>query len=147
MRSSRWLAGLAVAALLLGPASAEAGTETFKRSMGNLIQSPIDLVLSPITAGIVQYRNMTNVDDTTAVRIGYAIPGYFWLTGLHAGASILRGVAGALELLPGMVLLFLPETEMDPLFDPVDKGEAVIFDYPTAVMDFKIGVDYTAAPF
>ena len=95
---------------------------------------------------MVQYKNMANIEDSRGVRWFYAVPGYFWLLALTAGASVLRLLAGALEFLPGLVLLFT-SAEMDPLFAPSEGGEAVIWDYPTTVMDFKLGIDYTAAPF
>ncbi len=143
----RRLAAIGVVfSFLLTPTSALAGPETLKRSFGNMIQGPIDLVLAPITAGIVEYRNLKNIDDTTAVRVFWVVPGYIWLLGLHLGASVLRTLAGVFELLPGLVLLFT-DAEMDPLFAPSEKSEAVIWDYPTTVFDFKLGVDYTAAPF
>ena len=110
------------------------------------MQAPIDAVLSPITAGMVQYKNMANIEDSRGVRWFYAVPAYFWLLGLTVGASVLRLLAGGLEFLPGLVLLFT-SAEMDALFAPAEGGEAVIWDYPTTVMDFKLGIDYTAAPF
>jgi hypothetical protein len=132
--------------LLVLPTPALAGSETLKRAFGNIVQGPIDVVLSPITAGIVQYRNMTNIDDSTGVRVFYFLPGYVWLVGIHAAASVLRTLAGIFELLPGLVLVFT-DAEMDPMFAPSEKSEGVIWDFPTTVMDFKIGLDYTAAPF
>ena len=138
-------AALASVSLLAASGPAQAGGETLKRSVGNIVQAPIDLALSPITAGIVEYRNLSNVDDSMPVRVVYAIPGYLWLTGLHAGASVLREVAGLLELLPGLVML-PTDNEMDPLFDPVEKGNALFVDTTTPVMDINIGIDYTAAP-
>jgi hypothetical protein len=80
------------------------------------------------------------------VRIFYVVPGYFWLMGLTLGASMLRCVSGFLEFLPGLFLVFT-DAEMDPMFAPTERGEALIWDYPTTVFDFKIGVDYTSAPF
>lgn len=141
-RARRTAAALALCAFVLAPGSALAGGETLKRAVGNLLQAPIDLALSPITAGIVEARNLRNVEDTTGVRIGYVVPGYLWLTGLTAGGSILRLLAGAFELLPGIPLLFT-DAELSPLFDPAEKGEGRILDQPTPVMDIKIGLDYT----
>ena len=142
----RFAAALALGALMLAPGSAGAGTDTLKRGAGNCVQAPFDMILSPVTAGIVLKRNLDNVDDTKAVRYAYAVPGYLWLTGLHAGASVLRLLSGAFELFPGMVLAFT-DAEMDPLFTPVEKSEAVVWDRPGKIMDIKLGVDYTSAPF
>jgi hypothetical protein len=142
----RGIAAALLFAFLLAPSPAMAGAQTLKRGVGNIVQAPVDVILGPITAGIVEYRNLRNVDDTLAVRIAYALPGYFWLLGITWGASVLRCVAGFLEFIPGLFLVFT-DAEMDPMFSPVERGEAVIWDYPTTVMDFKVGVDYTAAPF
>ena len=146
MTPLRTLACALTLAALVAPSPAQAGGETLKRAMGNLLFGPIDLAVSPITAGVVEYRNLRNIEDTRGVQIFYAVPGYLWLTGLHAGASVLRTLSGALELLPGLALVFT-DAELDPIFDPTDRGEAVLLDYGTPVIDVKIGVDYTAAPF
>jgi len=143
-RYRRSVAALVLAAFALAPGSALAGGETLKRSVGNILQAPIDLALSPVTAAFVEQRNIRAIDDTPGVRIAYALPGYFWLTGLTAGASVLRLLAGAFELLPGMLLLFT-DAELDPLFEPGER-EAALLDQPTPVIDIRIGVDYTAAP-
>ncbi len=136
---------LALTGLLLAPGTAFATPDTLKRGFGNFIQGPIDMAMSPITAGFVLYKNLTNIEDTLAVQIFYAAPGYIWLTSLFTFASVLRTVSGVLEIPPGLVLLF-SDADMDPIFDPSDRGEALL-DYPTLVFDFKVGVDYTAAPF
>ncbi len=140
----RGLAALALAASLLAPGAAQAGGATLKRSIGNLVQAPIDVAIAPITAGVVEVRNLRSIDDTLPVKIAYAVPGYLWLTGLTAGASVLRMLAGALELVPGIILLPF-DAEMDALFDPAESGNALI-SYDTPPMDIRIGVDYTAAP-
>lgn len=140
----RGLAALALASSLLAPGAAQAGGETLKRSVGNLIQAPIDVAISPVTAGVVEVRNLREIDDTLGVKIAYAVPGYLWLTGLHAGASVLRMLAGALELVPGLILLPF-DAEMNALFDPAETGNALV-SYDTPPMDVRIGIDYTAAP-
>jgi hypothetical protein len=115
-------------------------------------------LLAPIVAGRTLYQNLRDIDDTPAVRIVYALPGYAWLTGLHAGAGALRGVAGALELLPGLILLPL-ETDLDPLYDPAETGGALVeLDNPLAEIDslyyvpvvtwnIKFGIRYTGAEY
>jgi len=140
----RALAALALAAFALAPVPAHAGGETLKRAVGNLLQGPIDVGLSPITAGVVEVNNLRNIDDTLPVKVAYALPGYLWLTGLFAASSALRMFTGALELVPGIFLLPF-DAEMDPLFDPAESGSALI-SADTPVMNIRIGVDYTAAP-
>ena len=142
---ARLRVGLALTFALLAPLSAQAGTETLKRSVSNLLFAPLDLVLSPVVAGKTVVNNLQNIEDTTAVRVAYTAPGFVWLTGLNAGASVLRALTGALELVPGIVLLALPESEMSPLFDPAIRGDALV-DAETPVMPVRFGVDYATPP-
>lgn len=141
----RGTAVLAVCALLALPTSALAGPETLKRGFGNMVLAPFDAAIAPVTAALVVYHNLRNIDDTTAVRVFYVVPGFVFLTSLFLMSSVLREISGVLEFIPGLGLVFT-NSEMDPIFDPVERGAALL-DYPTAVMDVKIGVDYTAAPF
>ncbi len=144
---ARLVASLALGLSLLcvAPRPAQAGYETLKRSIGNLVFSPIDLVLSPVVAGKTVYTHLRDVEDTRAVRIAYAVPGYFWITGVQIGAAVIRAGTGCLEALPGIVLLAFPGTEMSPLFDPVEKGDALV-DYPNPAVNVKFGIDYTSPP-
>lgn len=137
---------LACAALPLAGAvaPAAAGPQTLKRSIENLTLAPLDLATSPLVAGRTLYRNLNDIDDSPAVRIVYPVPGYVWLTSVQAGASVLRFVTGALELVPGLLLLPF-EAELDPLFDPADENDALV-NFETPVYDLKFGVDYTSAP-
>lgn len=138
------LVALAVLCIALAPARAEAGGETLKRSAGNILQAPIDFVLSPVVAGKTVYVNLTNINDSTGVRYFYPVPGFVWLTGVQLGASVLRGVSGLFELLPGIGLLFF-DREMTPLFDPVERGNA-LYENDMQFFRFKFGVDYTTPP-
>ena len=132
--------------------------ETLQRSVGNLVQAPLDILLAPVVAGRTLFQNLRDIDDTPAVRIFYALPGYAWLTGLHVGAGALRGITGALELLPGIFLLPF-ETDLGTLFDPAETGGALIeYDNPLADVDalhyfplvtwhIKFGIRYTSAEY
>lgn len=151
-------AAVAAALLALSPAPAAASPETLQRSIGNLLQAPLDILLAPVVAGRTLYQNLRDIDDTPAVRVVYALPGYAWLTGLHVGAGALRGIAGALELIPGIILLPL-ETDLDPLYDPAETGGALVeLDNPLAEIDslyyvplitwnIKFGIRYTGAEY
>jgi len=142
----RILAGIAAAAVLaLAPATAHASPETLKRSMGNMLQAPLDLALSPIVAWATLNRNIRDIDDTPGVRIAYYVPGYFWLVGLQVGASAIRGLTGALEFLPGLVLLPF-DADLDPLYDPVERGEALV-EWENPVMNLKFGINYQQPAF
>jgi len=136
--------GLAVLAVLglLQPARAHARGETLKRAVGNITQGPLDVVLAPATAGVQLYHNLTTIEDTTAVRVAYAGPGFVWVTGLNAFAGVLRMVAGTFELLPGIGLLFT-DREMTPLYAPAEKAGALV-QYDTPVYPIKFGVEYGA---
>ena len=142
----RLVASLTLAlGLVLGTAPpAQAGGAVLKRAVSNLLCAPLDLALSPVVAGTTMYSNLKNVGDSTAVRYFYPPFGYLWLTGVQAGASTLRALAGALEILPGLALLPF-DAELQPLFGPSDKGSALV-DQDTPPFHFKFGIDYTSPP-
>lgn len=156
-RTTALVASVGLLAVLL-PASAQASPETLRRSLGNIIQSPLDVVLAPVVAGRTLVTNLRDIDDTTAVRVFYAGPGYFWLAGVQVGSAVLRGVAGCLELLPGIFLLPF-ETDIDPLFDPADRGAAMVEMenpladndvakwFPMVTWNVRFGVTYTSAEY
>lgn len=146
MSFSRPLAALAAFGLVLalaGPAAAS--PETLKRSVTNLTMAPLDLVSAPVAAVWTIRRNLADVDDSRNVRLFYPAPGFVWVTMNHAGASVLRGVAGALEFLPGLGLVFF-ETDMSPLFPPAVDNEALV-NYETPLLNVKFGLDYITTPF
>jgi hypothetical protein len=133
---------LALAVAAVAAAAASATPATFKRSIENLTQWPLDLALSPVVAGKTIYNNLNSVDDSTGVRIAYPLPGFVWTTSVQMGAAVLRGVTGVFELLPGLILLPL-DADMDPLFDPALENEALV-DYDNPVYHVKFGTNYTA---
>ncbi len=147
MNRARPMATFALAAsmLALTAAPAQAGYETLKRSVENIVWSPFDLVTAPVVAGQAVVNNLRNIDDTPGVRIAYTVPGYLWLTGVQVGASLLRAVSGGLELPVGIALLPFPGLETDALFDPATRAEALV-DYETPPHHIKFGVDYTSTP-
>ena len=69
--------------------------------------------------------NRRDIDDPALIRIVFAVPGYGWMTGLHWGASTIRGITGALELIPG-VIVFPFKADLDPLMAPVERTTAMI---------------------
>ena len=120
-----------------------ASPETLKRSVENLTQWPLDLALSPVVAGKTIVQNLQDIDDSTAVKIAYPVPGFAFVTMVQAGSAVLRGVTGIFEFLPGLGLLFF-ETDLDPLFDPADENEGLV-DFETPVYHVKFGVSYTSS--
>jgi hypothetical protein len=137
-------AALVAAGLLALPvAPAGASPKTLKRSIENLTQWPLDVVASPVVAGYTIFRNMREIGDTTAVRIFYPLPGFAWNTMVQVGAGVLRGVTGAVELVPGIVLLPF-EADLDPLFDPAIDNEGLV-KWENGVYDVNFAIDYTTA--
>jgi hypothetical protein len=136
------LATLALPLLAATPASAS--PETLRRSAGNILFAPFDIATSPFTAGKALYTNMREVDDPLWVRIVFPIPGYVWILGVQIGGGALREIAGLLELVPGLGLLFF-DADLDPLFDPAERNEALV-DLETPPLKFKFGVNYVASP-
>ncbi len=136
---------LALSLLCVAPRPAHAGYDTLKRSLGNLFFAPFDLMLSPVVAGKTVYTHLRDIEDTKAVRIAYTVPGYFWITAVQAASAGIRAATGCLEILPGIALLPFPGTEMTPLFDPVEKADALV-DFPNPAVNVKFGVDYTSPP-
>jgi hypothetical protein len=142
------LAGFALAGLVcsLSLVQAHATSATLKRSIENMTLFPFDVLMSPVVAGQTLYTNYTNlrdIEDSTAVRIAYPIPGYVWLTAVQIGAGVLRGVTGVFEFIPGLILLPL-DADMAPLFDPADENEALV-DYELPFYHMRFGINYTTA--
>ncbi len=142
----RFCACGAVVLLLFGAASpAAASPETLKRSIGNILFAPLDIALSPIVAAHSIYRNLNDIDDSLGVRLAYPLPGFAWNTGLQIGAGAIRELAGLLEFVPGLILLPF-EADMDPLFAPTEKANALV-DIETTPINVKFGIDYTSLPY
>ena len=138
-----WLAAAAVGLALAAPASAT--TDVIKRSLENMPQGAVDVLLSPFTAGKVIYTNMQTIEDSPGVKIAYPIPGYFWNLMAQGGGGLIRMLTGVMELPVGIALLFT-DAEMEPLFDPVEDADALItMDDYEDIYRVKVGVDYTAS--
>jgi hypothetical protein len=138
-----WLAAAAVGLALAAPASAT--TDVLKRSLENMPQGAVDMLLSPFTAGKVIYTNLQTIDDSTAVKVAYPVPGYFWNLMAQSGGGLIRMLTGVMELPVGIALLFT-DAEMEPLFDPVEDADALItMDDYEDIYRVKVGVDYTAS--
>jgi len=138
--SLTFLVALLVAAV---PGESHAGAKTLARSAQNLLFFPFDLALSPFVATKTTYENWKNSDDTKAVKYGYALFAPIWSFGVEAGASVIRGVAGMLELLPGLALLPF-DGEMNPLYDLPETQPAWV-DVGNDSFKMKFGVDYLSA--
>ncbi len=125
----------------LAPAPAMAGGQTLKRSVGNLTQWPLDMLLSPITGGKRLFINMRAEKDPLAVRVLFVIPGFIFLTGTNIFGGVMRLFGGLVELPPGLVLIFMGDSEMYPIFPITERGGALV-DYDTKIYYIKFGIDY-----
>jgi hypothetical protein len=130
---------------ILAAAPAQAGPDVLKRSLGNILFAPIDLVLSPFVGAHVLYNNLRDVDDSLGVRLAYVPMGFCWNTGVQAMGAVTREISGLLELLPGIGLFFL-DADMDPLFAPPERGNSLL-SVESEIFPVKIGVDYMTVPF
>ena len=133
-----WLSALLLALCLATPAAAS--ELTFKRAMTNLLFGPFDIALSPIVGPRSVYQNLRDIDDNTTVRLIYALPGVGWNTAFNMGGGMLRCMTGLLEIVPGVLLLPF-EADMDPIFAPPERADALI-DEETSVTSVKIGINY-----
>jgi hypothetical protein len=133
--------GLAAVFTAAAPDPAHATTATIKRSVGNLLLFPLDFVLSPFVATKAVYSSWRSSDDTPGVKYGYAVFGPPWAVSINMGASLLRGVAGALELLPGLVLIPF-DADMEPLYDLSENNPALVDTGEESPMRLRFGIDY-----
>jgi hypothetical protein len=139
------MALFAVVGILLMASPAAATYETLRRSLGNILFAPFDMILSPVVATNTVYNNLRDVDDSLGVRVAYVPVGVCWNTGVQAMAAIVREISGLIEFVPGLIVLPL-EADLDPIYAPVERGNALL-EVDTAPLRLKLGVDYTTVPF
>jgi hypothetical protein len=141
----RRAAAVGILLALLAASPAAATYETLKRSLGNIVLAPVDMILSPVVATNVVYNNLRDVDDSLGVRVAYVPVGLCWNTGVQAMSAVVREIAGLIELVPGVLVLPL-DADLDAIYAPVERGNALM-DVETPVIRLKMGVDYTTVPF
>jgi len=120
-------AGLAVGAVLLALAAApesDASPETLRRSCANLLQGPVDLLVSPYTAGRSVATNLESVSESRWAQGAYAVLAWPGLLALDVGNGLYRGLAGAVELVPG-IALFPFEADFPRIYDPDAQNEVL----------------------
>src|SRR5262245_45729671 len=140
-RTSRLVAAgcFALVALVAGPAGAT--VTPLKRSVENVLQAPLDAVLTPVVAAKTAYTNIGNEDHTA---FGDVTLGFVTWTGLVVFdwfASGFRFMSGAFEFPIGLsALAATPFTDKDPppLMD-LSQTPALV-DHPTEYFDVKFGV-------
>lgn len=137
------LTALAAMLVMAAPAVSQAGTKTLARAGQNLLFFPLDVALSPFVASKITWDSWRSSDDTKAVKYGYALFAPVWNISIEAGASIIRGVAGALELLPGIALAPF-DAEMNPLYDLPETQPAWV-DQGGDAFKVRFGINYIHA--
>lgn len=142
-RRSIAVAALAAVLVAAAPSVSHAGAKTLTRATQNLLFFPFDIALSPFVGAKITYDSWRDSDDTKAVKYGYALVAPIWSIGVQTGASVIRGVAGMLELLPGIALLPF-EAEMNPLYDLPEIQPAWV-DQGNDTFRVKFGVNYLTA--
>ena len=139
----RLAVGMFAATLLFAVASpASATSETLKRSIESIICAPFDILLSPVIAVMTITDNLRYIDDSPGVQIAYPLPSVGWNTGIIIGVAVIREIDGLLELIPG-VMLFFSESDIDPLFAPVENSEA-LYEIDSPIILLRFGMKYTA---
>jgi hypothetical protein len=133
---------IAMLAIFASPPAA-ATSETLRRSAGNILFAPFDVATSPASAGKALYANLQQTDDPRWMRVAFALPGYVWMLGVEIGGGAIREIAGLLELVPGVGLLCF-DSDLDPLFEPVEHNDALL-DLETPPLRIKLGVNYLAS--
>ena len=142
---STLLAVVLLASFAATPAAAT--PQTILRGLGNVVLAPLDAALAPVSTFIGLRENLQDIDDSRGVRLFYPIPAYFYAVGLQLGCSWIRLTTGFLEIAAGVLVLPF-DTDVAPLFDPVDDAEALVeididyMDYP-----LRFGVNYTVASY
>ena len=144
-RLARAASFAALVALLLAaaPSPSQAGVKTLTRATQNLLFFPFDIALSPFTSAKITYDSWKSSEDTKAVKYGYALFAPIWSFSIECGASVIRGVAGALELLPGIALLPF-KSEMNALYELPETQPAWV-DTGSDAFKVKFGVNYLTA--
>lgn len=119
-----YAACVALALGLATPSTASADPGQLCRAGANLLFAPLDLALSPFIAGKDLYYGLTEIDDPLAIKVIGAAPGYAFLVGLQLGGGAIRGIAGGLEILPGLITFFR-EGEQGALYRSQDEAWAL----------------------
>jgi len=132
-------------ALSVSAKPAEATPQTILRGLGNVALAPLDAALAPVSTFVGLRQNLQDIDDSRGVRLFYPVPAYFYAVGLQLGCASIRSISGAMEVAVGVLVLPF-DTDLDPLFDPVDDADALVeididyMDYP-----LRFGINYTVS--
>jgi hypothetical protein len=141
------VASLLVALAVMAPRMARAAddrTTTLRRAVGNVLQGPLDVALSPVVTGQALYGSSQaeNYSVPATATLGL-IGGAGWFCPLTAATGVFRMWSGFAEIPVGLVLLVsksFTKWEPPPFFDVGDKPAMV--SHPDAVIPIAFGVNY-----
>ena len=119
-------AGLAMVLFAGSPPAAHASPDTLRRSLGNILWAPFDMLLAPVNAGIAVRRNLPYAGDSTGERVGYVPTAFLGFTLLHVLTGGLRAVTGVAQLPAGLALFPFPNTDLPDALDPLGRGEPLL---------------------
>jgi hypothetical protein len=134
---------VAPAGLVPTPAQADAGQ--LCRSVSTVLFAPTDIIVAPyaiyadMSIGFEDYS-----DHWMAITAG-TVPGIAFLGFMQVGGALFRVVAGALEVVPGVVTLFRSDSPK-PLFTSLEDAWA---DYSTDIgpCPIRAGVHWNSLNF
>ena len=125
----------------LQPREARAGVGPLRHALENATQGPLDVVLTPVVAGLTTYRNVSEDSTSVGGAVGTGFMVYIGLLMYDGSASFFRTLAGLLEIPLGVgALAATPFTDWQPdLFFDQDKPPAMV-DHPTSWFHVKFGI-------
>jgi len=121
-----------VGALVLGAGAAHASPDTLRNALEDIVLGAADLGVSPVTAGLATAQNLDEMSDSWALQALYVVPGWLGMTFVHAGQATLRVAAGALELVPGVLLFPFPGVDVPESFNVFRRDPIVDVQNPLA---------------
>lgn len=121
------------------PGSAAADATQLCRGFTSVVLAPTDVVLGPFISARDTYGALTVPGEPYKVWISY-LPSYPFFLGIQTGGAVLRVVAGAFEILPGLVGLFSEESA-PPLFRQQDEARQ-IFSGELGPCPLRVGSSY-----
>jgi len=127
--------------------AADDRTETLRRAVGNVLQGPLDVALSPVVTAQTLYANAKaenySLPATATLEL---LGGAGWFFPVTAATGVFRIWSGFAEIPVGLALLVSKSfTKWEPpaLFDVADKPAMV--SYPHAVIPIAFGLNYLAS--
>ncbi len=121
------------------PRTAAADATQLCRGFTSVVLAPSDVLLGPFISARDTYGALAVPGEPYKVWISY-LPSYPFFLGIQTGGAVLRVVAGAFEILPGLVGLFSEESA-PPLFRQQDEARQ-IFSGELGPCPLRVGSSY-----